>query len=313
MSFLNKFKYHFHTKQLDDLFITEKHSEIITHLGTLENNQQLFYELSLKYISNVINKLNKDIFDRKIVWINSYLHHDLDYLVLFLENYLNNFNTFSQKIDNYENEITAIIKKEKQIDFNAFVNHSYFFQWMILNSHRLNYKFIRNDLPFFSSENGFNFTKSNITQSFIFVVNHPYSVYQAIKKNNNNDPEIARNIFLNLDHKSIKKKLNDTEFHMNKQGWHTHSQSWLDANVVNSLRGKAITIKELQENTYETLSSIILHLIQSGVKIELNYDFIDEFIQNNSFSVSNTGDISQKEKKFLNGYIDEIMNTYDFE
>lgn len=313
MSFLNKFKYHFHTKQLDDLFITEKHSEIITHLGTLENNQQLFYELSLKYISNVINKLNKDIFDRKIVWINSYLHHDLDYLVLFLENYLNNFNTFSQKIDNYENEITAIIKKEKQIDFNAFVNHSYFFQWMILNSHRLNYKFIRNDLPFFSSENGFNFTKSNITQSFIFVVNHPYAVYQAIKKNNNNDPEIARNIFLNLDHKSIKKKLNDTEFHMNKQGWHTHSQSWLDANVANSLRGKAITIKELQENTYETLSSIILHLIQSGVKIELNYDFIDEFIQNNSFSVSNTGDISQKEKKFLNGYIDEIMNTYDFE
>ena len=36
-------------------------------------------------------------------------------------------------------------------------------------------------------------------------------------------------------------------------------------------------MKELAENTYETLSSK-LHLIQSGLDIELNYDLIENFI-----------------------------------
>ena len=313
MSFLNKFKYHYNTKQLDDLLNRENYTAIIDHLKKLEKNKEIFFELSLKYISNVYNKSNKDLFSRKIIWINSFLNSDSEYLATFLEYYLSNFDTRSQKIDNYENEIAAILMKEKQIDFNAFVNHSYFFQWMILNHYGLDYKFIRNDLPFFSSEYGFNFSKSNITQSFIFLINHPYAAYQKIKKDNNNDQEIARNIFLNLDQKTVQKKVKDIDFYLNKQGWHTHAQSWLDANVVNSLRGKIVTIKELQENTYETLSSIILHFIQSGTEIELNYDLIDQFIKKNPISIVHPEEISQKEKKFLNNYIDAIMNTYDFE
>ena len=88
--------------------------------------------------------------------------------------------------------------------------------------------------------------------------------------------------------------------------------SWTDANVLNSLKGKIISKKELYENTYEVLSSIILHLIQSGVGIELNYDLIDNFVKNNPIIYkSNPSDISQKEKKFLNKYVDDIIDMYD--
>ena len=88
--------------------------------------------------------------------------------------------------------------------------------------------------------------------------------------------------------------------------------SWTDANVLNSLKGKIISKKELYENTYEVLSSIILHLIQSGVGIELNYDLIDNFVKNNPIiNKNNPNDISQKEKKFLNKYVDDIIDMYD--
>ena len=66
------------------------------------------------------------------------------------------------------------------------------------------------------------------------------------------------------------------------------------------------------ENTYEVLSSIILHLIQSGVGIELNYDLIDNFVKNNPIKIeTNSNELSQKEKKFLNKYVDDIIDMYD--
>ena len=136
--------------------------------------------------------------------------------------------------------------------------------------------------------------------------------FDLIDLDNNNDQEIARNIFLNLDEKNFTQNIGDTCFSLTKKGWHTNTLSWTDANVINSLKGKIISKKELLENTYEVLSSIILHLIQSGVDIELKYDFIDDFVKNNPLIEEESSiDISQKEKKFLNNYVDEFIEMYD--
>ena len=75
--------------------------------------------------------------------------------------------------------------------------------------------------------------------------------------------------------------------------------------------GKVISIKELHENTYEVLSSIILHLIQSGVEIELNYDLIDNFVKENSYKKDDLNvEISSKEK-FLDKYLSDTVENYD--
>jgi hypothetical protein len=60
------------------------------------------------------------------------------------------------------------------------------------------------------------------------------------------------------------------------------------------------------------LSSIILHLVQSGVEIELNYDLIEQFVSQNPISNEFVTEVSQKEKKFIDQYIDQILNTYEF-
>ena len=202
--------------------------------------------------------------------------------------------------------------KSEQIDFNTLINHSYFFQWMIINKNNFPFKFISNNLPFFSTKENYNFTKSNITQAYIHIISHPYNIYQSIKKNNNNDQEIARNIFLNLDQRATLQDQNKTSFYLFRKGWHTNTESWTDANVVNSLKGKIISTKELKNNSYEVLSSIILHLIQSGVEIELDYDLIENFVKNNSY-IDNEAyeEISTKERKFLDKYVSDIIENYD--
>ena len=53
--------------------------------------------------------------------------------------------------------------------------------------------------------------------------------------------------------------------------------------LLNSLKRKDYFKKRIKNNSYEVLSSIILHLIQSGVEIELDYDLIDNFVKNNSY------------------------------
>ena len=312
MSFLNKFQYHYHSKQLEVLANSENYLELLSYLEKLYNEEKVFHDLSFKYVNQAIHSLSDNVSKKQIVWINSFLNDDKKYVLSFLESYLSNFNQLKQSIKSYQEEIDEILIKSEKIDLNTLANHSYFFQWMIINKQKSPYKFISNTLPFFSTEKNFNFSKSNITQAYIHIINHPYEVYKFIKKNNNNDQEIARNIFLNLDHKPTLQEQKNCSFYLSKKGWHTNTQSWTDANVINSLKGKIVSKKELLNNTYEVLSSIILHLIQSGVEIELNYDLIDTFVKNNP-NINNElkEEISSNERKFLDKYVHDIIENYE--
>ena len=312
MSFLNKFKYHYHLKHIDNLFEEKNYQGIFDYLYNIRSEEKLFYELSLKYISNSINSFNQDVLNKKIVWINTFFDNDSEYLRVFIQHYIQNFKNLKQDIKSYKYEIDQIITTEEDINFNTLVNQSYFFQWMILNKHNVNFKFLHNEIPFFSSENNYNFTRQSLTQAYILILNNPYEVYSKIKKSVNQDQEIARNIFLNLDQKAQDDSYSNVNFKFPSKGWHIHTDSWSDQNVLTSLRGKIISKKEINNNTFETLSSVILHLIQSGVEMELNYDLIELFIKNNPIKDSQEDiELSNREKKFLSSYVDDVVDTYD--
>ena len=312
MSFLNKFKYHYHLKHIDNLFEEKNYQGIFDYLYNIRSEEKLFYELSLKYISNSINSFNQDVLNKKIVWINTFFDNDSEYLRVFIQHYIQNFKNLKQDIKSYKYEIDQIVRSGEDINFNTLVNQSYFFQWMVLNKHNVNFKFLHNEIPFFSSENNYNFTRQSLTQAYILILNNPYEVYSKIKKSVNQDQEIARNIFLNLDQKAQDDSYSNVNFKFPSKGWHIHTDSWSDQNVLTSLRGKIISKKEINNNTFETLSSVILHLIQSGVEMELNYDLIELFIKNNPIKDSQEDiELSNREKKFLSSYVDSAFDTYD--
>ena len=311
MSFLNNFHYQYHNKHLEKLLDEENLPDFFSYLKDIKN-EDLFYKLSLKFISNSINRMQDNILEKKIIFINSFLDEDLNYLKKFFKYYLDNYQNSIGEESSYLQEIDGVLRKEELVDFNTLVNESYFFQWMILNNSNYKSKFIFNNLPFFSSQNNFNFTKPNLAQSYVLILNDPYVVYQKIKTQNNNDQDIAKNIFLNLDDQPEKIVVGKTNFLLNKKGWHVNCQSWADPNVLNSLRGKVVLKKDLINDTFDVLSSIILHFVQSGVDIELNYDLIENFISKHPISEQNTVHISNKERKFIYNHIEQIYNQYDF-
>tara|TARA_Y100001935_G_C17284162_1_gene499319 strand:+ start:175 stop:1131 length:957 start_codon:yes stop_codon:yes gene_type:complete len=315
MSLINKINFQYKFRLLKDLVDTKRYEDFFDELGKTKKNHDIFSELSSAFVSKLIKENEKDIFGSKLVWLNSFIIEDLLYLNDFITYYFNKQQKTVNPIKTYQEEIAEVFKNSKNnkdISFDDLLDNSYLYQWLILQNSDQKYNFINNQMPFFSTKNNFNFTKPTLTDCFIMIIDNPYNVYQTIKNQNDNDIEKSRNIFLNLDNRSTYFNLEKVTVEINRQGWQTNSKSWKDPNVLNSLRGKIILKSELIENTYETLSSIIFHFIQSGIKIEINYEIIQEFIKNNPISFKKIEqNISLKEKKFLDPYIDNIISDIE--
>ena len=317
MSVLTNIKYQYNLRILEDFISSNNYQAFFDHLEKQKSNNQVYIQLLLNLGNSVILKNSDDIFKSKIIWLSSYILEDISYVSQFLDFYNNNIDTNIDGINLYEEKLIKILNKITKIEnlkFSDFVDKSYLYQYLILHENTKDIKFLKNHMPFFSTKDNLNFTKSSLTNSFIYIIDNPYNVYQKIKNQFKGNKEIAQNIFLNLDDQSSFVKFNNVDVEINRQGWHTHMESWTDINVMNSLNGKIILKKDLYENTFETLSSIILHFIQSGAKIKMDYNVIKDFLNNNALEKSyDKIEISQKEKKFLNKYIKNITSQFNFD
>ena len=316
MSFLSNIKFQYNLKILKDDITVGNLKSFFKKLENHKNNKKLYTQLLFNLGLDAIKQTDENFFSSKITWLNSFLEGDLDYIEKFVKFY---FQTHGEKfnINSYEEEILYELnqlQQIKEINFNDFVNFSYLYQYLILQKQKSNNVFLKNYLPYFSSPNQLNFSNTSMTRCFLYILDHPYRVYQKIKNNFDGDQNLARNIFLNLDDQKTIKNVNNVDVEINKKGWHTHTNSWTGSNVLNVHRGKVILKSELISNTFDTLSSIILHFIQSGVSIELNYDTINGFISTNPISQDIVDiNLSQKEKKFIDQYVSDIASSYNFD
>lgn len=316
MSVLTRIKYQYNLRILEDFVSSNNYYEFFHQLEKHKKNQELYNQLLSTIGITSIFKNNNDIFKSKIIWLSSYMQNDTEYISTFLNYYLNSLDDNFSKVTTYEEKIVSVLKKLLKFDslkFTDLVERSYLYQYLILHENESPIKFIQNHIPFFSTPNNFNFTKNTLTNSFIYIIDHPYNVYKRIKYKNNGDQEVAKNIFLNLDNLSYFKDIDDVKVEVNKQGWHTHTLSWSNINVINSLNGKIILKKDLLNNTFETLSSILLHFVQSGSNIKMDYKIIKSFIDNNPYEINDFYvDLSNKEKKFIDQYVKDIKSSYNF-
>ena len=317
MSLLTNIKYQYNLRILKDILSTNNYPEFFEHLEKLRKNNRLYVQLLLTLGNSAILDNKNDVFKSKILWLSSFSQEDTSYVSNFLSYYNRNTETSLGDVNQYEEKVISILKNISNIErltFSDFVERSYLYQYLILSENDNPVKFLNNHLPFFSSQNNLNFSKSTLTNSYVYIIDNPYCVYQKIKNKFNGDKTIAQNSFLNLDNHSSFIKINDVDVEINKQGWHTHISSWTDSNVINSLKGKIILKKDLMQNTFDVLSSLILHFIQSGINIKMDYNLIKSFIDENPpESDSIEIDISRKEKKFIDNYIIDIVSKFNFE
>ena len=110
---------------------------------------------------------------------------------------------------------------------------------------------------------------------------------------------------------------NITNHHVleNRQSWDVYAQSWLDPNVLNTYRGLAIGNEEFALKTEEVLTKVIFHLIQAGLKIEVDYEAIGEFGNDNKLTPKEFSlDISKKDNKLLINNIDKkVLQDLEYE
>lgn len=317
MSLLSKIKVQYHFKVLNDLLISKKFLDASNYISKI-NDSDIKFEIAKNYTPNLFKNSNVGIDNPKIIWLNSFSNSYSELVENFLIYY---FKESAQKINpsfsSYEDFIDNVVGKNKffeRITFVEWINYSYFFQWLI-NDQSSNFKFIKNKKSFFSTPENLNFTNSNFTNCFFCIVDHPYDVYLNIKKENNNDTEISKNIFLNLDKRPEVIQTNNRTFELTNFGWAVHTQSWLDDNVQNSLKGKILNLKNLRDEPFDFFSDIIMHLIQNNNAITLNYDVIENYVKNNDFITSSNSfdNLSNNEKKFINQQIQDISLKLGYE
>ena len=317
MSVLTNIKYQYNLRILQDFISSNNYSDFFAQLEKSKGNNKLYTQLLATLGSSAILDNQKDIFSSKIIWLSSFMSEDTTYIANFLDFYNKNIKNSLGTTNQYEEKLISILSDISMIEnltFSDFVDRSYIYQYLILHENTNKVKFLKNYLPFFSTKNNFNFTKNTLTNSFIYIIDNPYNVYQKIKNNSKGDKTLAQNIFLNLDNHSSFTKINNVEIEINKQGWHTHVLSWIDPNVINSLNGKIILKNDLKQNTFDTLSSLILHFIQSGTNIKMDYNIIKRFIDNYPMKDKSVEiEISKKEKKFLENYIGDVVSNFNFE
>ena len=84
MPFLSNVKFQYNKKILQDLFTSNKYKELLEHLLTLNQKIKIFFSLSKEFAAQSIVLSDIEVTNSKIIWLNSYLDQDLDYVSNFI-------------------------------------------------------------------------------------------------------------------------------------------------------------------------------------------------------------------------------------
>ncbi len=324
MSIINKIKLNYNLKLLDDLIINQKDKEILELLrGTKEKNKDIFFHL-LKHLNHqYAHKPNaENLFQNKLVLINSFQLEDCSYLTKFLKFYFSKTNYeyyFNNLTDSIASDLDQMKLKyfPKQIDFNHMVEFSDFFINSILLDQNEKSCFLTSNSAFFESHKKTKyFIYPNTAAAFFFIHDNPLKIFAQLKEKYSNTQK-ALNELCNMEKSLISSQKNIANHQVleNRQSWDIYTQSWLDPNVLNTYRGLAIGNEEFSLRPEEVLTKVIFHLIQAGLKIEVDYEAIGKFIKDNKFIPKEfSSDISKKDRKLLINNIDKkVLKDLEYE
>ena len=319
MNIFNKFKVNYNLKLLDDFVLNNNKDEIFSLLKETKNkNAELFFQLLNHFINNYKNhSIRENFFKNKVVLINSFEIDDCYYLSNFFSFYFNNMNLKTDH-DSLANAIAKDIEKlnlshlPKKIDFQCFIEFSDFFFNSLLVSMEEKNVFLNSNSAFFEVNEKNFFIYPNSTAAYFLIHKNPFHIYSSLKRKLSSSQEALNKLF-NFQNVLVSNQDFDCDHEVseNRQSWNIYSNSWRDPNVISTFRGLLIPFQDLIEKPHESLTKALFHLIQAGIKVEMNYDLIDQYILNYKFEYKYfTDDISNKEKKILFSNFDQSLLEY---
>lgn len=298
----NLFKIHLKDKNLKGL------NELLLKSS---KNKDIFIDLVFHNIDNLISEdIDNTVIKKNLIWVNSFNVDDCDYINKFITYYLSDEKIFIKKYDEYISELD-IHKKFEKILFDDFLNHSYFFQFLISYNHYDSFNFINSAAAFFETESNKYFTHINQTRCYIYITKNPKEVLHDLTLKYD-DQNRSINELLNLDqHPTIlegKMVIEET-----KKNWAVNAHSWLNDNTMNTYRGLHIKYESLRKDTADILASIVFHLNDAGMNLRLDYQKIDDFISKNGIPpMPEDIDISNRVRKNLARDLLDTANKYGY-
>ena len=316
MNIFNKFKVNYNLKLLDDLVSNNKKEEIFSLLKENKiKNKEIFFQLLKHFIDNYKNhSIKENFFKNRVVLINSFEMDDCNYLSNFFSFYFDNMNLKTDH-DSLSNAIAKDLDSlclshfPEKIDFQCFIKFSdFFFNSLLLNMEDKNV-FLKSNSAFFETNEKNFFIYPNTTAAYFLIHKNPLHIYLSLKKKFSSSQEALNELFNFQNTLVTCQDYNcDYEVSENRQSWNIYSNSWKDPNVISTFRGLLIPFKDFQDKPHEILTKALFHLIQAGIKVEMNYDLIDQYILNHKFEDQYfTEDISNKEKKILLSNFDQNL------
>ena len=319
MNIFNKVKVNYNLKLLDDFVLNKNKEEIFLLLQeTKIKNKELFFQLLNHFINNYKNhSIRENFFKNRTVLINSFEMDDCNYLSNFFSFYFKNMNSESD-----HDSLTNAIAKDldylglshfpDKIDFQCFIEFSdLFFNSLLLNTENKNV-FLKSNSAFFEVNKKNFFIYPNSTAAYFLIHKNPLHIYSSLKAKFSSSQEALNNLF-NFQNKFVSSQDFNCNYEVseNRQSWNIYSNSWRDPNVISTFRGLLIPLQDFQEKPHEILTKSLFHLIQAGIKVEMNYDLIDQYVLKHKFEDGHsTDDISNKEKKILLSNLDQNLLEY---
>lgn len=304
---LKKIKTNYLDKLFSELVNQNDFVKINTELDKLKNED---FELYFLFLNRIINTyLNNDqgqrFFQNKFIWLNSFDLDDTQIIKNFLSFYLSEKLDLNLESSLYIKEFQKLPKEliQKNISFEDLVDNSYLYQYEMLKRVDNKYKLILNNHVFFEKLPNKFFTHYYLTQCFFYVIKNPIHVYANYRLKFGSQQSALN--FLNGFTEKNQSSLDEEKVLIQNttKDWSTNVLSWTNTNVINTFRGQIIKFEELISNPEQILAEVISHLIQAGMEIEIDYDLINNYINNNEdkFSKNVLGEIitSNQENKKL--------------
>jgi len=313
--FLNKIKFNYNVKILDDLIAEKNYTKILSTLSNNLNNSDLFREL-LNYIySKYLSKPEHyQLYQNKFLWVSSFDSSDSRYVLGFLNFYMSKLSQYSFESGSYKNILEECINAlgsnnfPAKIDFSETIKNSNYYQALMLLYKNKKYLILDTEASFFEAKDNKYFIYPQSTLAYLHIVRNPLNLYKKYKDKYSSQDALN---FLG----SYEENTDNGQIVIEtKQNWSTNVNSWNDDNVKNAFRGKILRYEDLILNTEESLIEIIFHIKQSGVDIEMDYKLIESYIENNPISEKTFEDVSNQEVKKAMVNIDiNLLNEFNYD